>query len=126
MVLKTPDNEASAKLQQAVVQKFPNVSAIDLALIVNMIDTILGKVAFVVRFIALFSIATGLIVLAGSVTTGRYQRMRESVLLRTLGARRSQILRIMMVEYFLLGSFAALTGLLLAWGWKLGIGTICL
>jgi putative ABC transport system permease protein len=115
MVLKVPSNEASAHLQRAVVQKFPNVSAIDLALIVNMIDSILGKVSFVVRFIALFSIVTGLMVLAGAVTTGRYQRIRESVLLRTLGARKGQVLKILLVEYFFLGSLAALTGLLLAW-----------
>ncbi|HEU0007268.1 MAG TPA: ABC transporter permease, partial [Terriglobia bacterium] len=52
MVLKAGSNEESARLQQTIVQKFPNVSAIDLALIVNMIDTILDKVAFVVRFMA--------------------------------------------------------------------------
>jgi len=115
MVLKTGSNEESARLQQTVVQKFPNVSAIDLALIVNMIDTILSKVAFVVRFMALFSIFTGLVVLAGAVVTGRYQRIRESVLLRTLGARKRQVLQIMLVEYFFLGMLAALTGLLLAW-----------
>jgi putative ABC transport system permease protein len=115
MVLKTGSNEESARLQQAVVQKFPNVSAIDLALIVNMIDSILSKVAFVVRFMALFSIFTGLVVLAGAVVTGRYQRIRESVLLRTLGARKRQVLQIMVVEYFLLGMLAALTGLLMAW-----------
>jgi putative ABC transport system permease protein len=115
MVLKTGSNEESARLQQTVVQKFPNVSAIDLALIVNMIDTILDKVAFVVRFMALFSIFTGLVVLAGAVVTGRYQRIRESVLLRTLGARKRQVLQIMLVEYFFLGMLAAFTGLLLAW-----------
>jgi putative ABC transport system permease protein len=115
MVLKTVTNEESARLQQAVVQKFPNVSAIDLALIVSLIDTILDKVAFVVRFMALFSIFTGLVVLAGAVITGRYQRIRESVLLRTLGARKRQVLQIMLVEYFFLGMLAALTGLLLAW-----------
>jgi putative ABC transport system permease protein len=115
MVLKTRSNEESARLQQTVVQKFPNVSAIDLALIVNMIGTILDKVAFVVRFMALFSIFTGLVVLAGAVVTGRYQRIRESVLLRTLGARKRQVLHIMLVEYFFLGMLAALTGLLLAW-----------
>jgi putative ABC transport system permease protein len=115
MVLKTVTNDESARLQQAVVQKFPNVSAIDLALIVNLIDTILDKVAFVVRFMALFSIFTGLVVLAGAVITGRYQRIRESVLLRTLGARKRQVLQIMLVEYFFLGMLAALTGLLLAW-----------
>jgi putative ABC transport system permease protein len=115
MVLKTRSNEESAKLQQTVVHRFPSVSAIDLALIVNMIDTILSKVAFVVRFMALFSIFTGLVVLAGAVITGRYQRIRESVLLRTLGARKRQVLQIMLVEYFFLGMLAALTGLLLAW-----------
>ena len=115
MVLKTASNEESAKLQQTVVEKFSNVSAIDLTLIVNMIDTILDKVAFVVRFMALFSIFTGLVVLAGAVVTGRYQRIRESVLLRTLGARKRQVLQIMLVEYFSLGMLAALTGLLLAW-----------
>jgi putative ABC transport system permease protein len=115
MVLRTPGDEASARLQQAVFQRFPNVSAIDLAMIVAMIDTILSKVAFVVRFIAFFSILTGLMVLAGAVITGKYQRIRESILLRTLGAKKAQILRIMIVEYFFLGSLAALTGLLLAW-----------
>ena len=115
MVVKTTGNEESARLQQTVVQRFPNVSAIDLALVVNMIDTILSKVAFVVRFMALFSIFTGLVVLAGAVVTGRYQRIRESVLLRTLGARKRQVLHIMLLEYLFLGMLAALTGLLLAW-----------
>lgn len=122
-VLRTRSNEESARLQQAVVQKFPNVSAIDLALIVSLIDTILSKVAFVVRFIALFSIFTGLIVLAGAVITGRYQRIQESVLLRTLGASRRQVLRILIVEYLFLGSLAALTGLVLAWGASWGLAT---
>ncbi|MCI0421885.1 MAG: ABC transporter permease [Acidobacteria bacterium] len=115
MVLRTRSNEESARLQQTVVQKFANVSAIDLALIVNMIDSILSKVSFVVRFMALFSIFTGLVVLAGAVITGRYQRIRESVLLRTMGAKKRQVLQIMLVEYFFLGTLAALTGLLLAW-----------
>jgi len=121
MVLKTSSNELSARVQRAVVETFPNVSAIDLALVVNVIDTILGKVAFVVRFMALFSIFTGLVVLAGAVVTGRYQRVRESVLLRTLGARKRQVLQIMIVEYFCLGMLASLTGLLLAWAasWSL-------
>jgi len=114
IVTRAPSNEQSARLQQAMVQRFPNVSGIDLALILNTVDAILNKVAFVIRFMALFSIMTGLIVLAGAVITSRYQRIQESVLLRTLGANRRQVLRIMAIEYFFLGGFAALTGLLLA------------
>jgi putative ABC transport system permease protein len=108
-------NEASAKLQQALVQQFPNVSAIDLALILSTIDGILSKISFAIRFIALFSVATGLTILAGAVVTGRYQRIQESILLRTLGASYAQITKIMLAEYFFLGSFAALTGIILAW-----------
>jgi putative ABC transport system permease protein len=98
-----------------MVQRFPNVSAIDLALILSTVDGILSKIAFVIRFMALFSIATGLTILTGAIVTTRYQRIQESILLRTLGASRRQITRIMLIEYLFLGSFAALTGIILAW-----------
>jgi putative ABC transport system permease protein len=67
-------------------------------------------------------IGTGLIVLAGVMASGRFQRMRESVLLRTIGAARGQIARIQLVEYLMLGTLASLTGVLLAWcaSWALG------
>lgn len=113
--------ENSAELQRAVVRAFPNVSMIDLALVLNTFDAFLSKIAFVIRFMAFFSIATGLIVLAAAVITSRYQRIQESVLLRTLGATRKQVTRIMIIEYIFLGGFAALTGLLLSYlgGWAL-------
>jgi len=65
---------------------------------------------------ALFTVLTGLFVLAGAMLTSRYQRMRESILLRTLGASASQVLQIQLVEFFSLGLLAGLTGLLLAIG----------
>lgn len=114
LVTRTPSREASAAVQQAAVQRFPNVSAIDLTLILDTVDAILAKVAFVIRFMALFSIFTGLTVLVGAVITSRYQRMQESVLLRTLGASRRQIVQIMLMEYLCLGGLAALTGLVLS------------
>jgi putative ABC transport system permease protein len=48
------------------------------------------------------------------VVVSRYQRAEESVLLKTLGASRRTVLKIMTVEYLFLGVFAALTGILLA------------
>ncbi len=113
-VIRVPSNAVSAQLQRAVVQKFPNVSTIDLTLILDTVDSVLGKVSFAIRFIALFSILTGLMVLAGAVMTSRYQRLRESVLLRTLGASHAQVRKIMLVEYLCLGGMAALSGILLA------------
>jgi putative ABC transport system permease protein len=119
LMTRAQSPEESANYQRAVVQQFPNVSAIDITLILNTVDEILSKVAFVIRFMALFSIATGIIVLIGSVILSRMQKIKDSVLLRTLGASRGKILKINLVEYFLLGNLAALTGLLLAFigGW---------
>ncbi len=50
----------SAQMQSAVVKEFPNVSTIDLTLIVQTVDSILRKVSFVIRFMALFTLGTGL------------------------------------------------------------------
>ncbi len=114
LMTRVPDNQTSARLQRVLVSKFPNVSAIDLGLILKTLDDILGQISFVIRFMALFSILTGLLVLGSSVVLSKYQRLRESVLLRTLGASRAQILKITALEYGLLGLLAALSGILLS------------
>lgn len=120
LMTKVPNNQVSAQLQRDLIQSFPNVSAIDLGLILKTIDEILDQISFVIQFMALFSILTGLLVLASSVVISKYQRLRESVLLRTLGASRNQILQITALEYGLLGLLAALSGILLSvigtWG----------
>ncbi len=115
MVMRTEDREQAARVQQQVVREFPNVSAVDLALVLSVAESLISKVSFVIRFMALFSVFTGLIVLSGTVIASRYQRLQESVLLKTLGARRKQVLAIMSVEYLVLGFLAALTGLFLAY-----------
>jgi putative ABC transport system permease protein len=114
LVTRADSPQASGHLQRLAVREFPNISAIDLSLVIETIDLILEKVVFVIRFMASFFIATGFVVLTGAIASGRYQRMKESVLLRTLGASRVQVRRIHVVEYLLLGLLAALTGLVLA------------
>jgi putative ABC transport system permease protein len=112
--MKTASADESARVQQALVERFPNVTAIDLGLVVETLDTIFGKVAFAVQFMALFTVATGLVVLAGSILSGRHQRLRETALLRTLGASRRQVALIQLVEYAVLGIQAAIVGAVLA------------
>jgi len=117
---RTESDSSAAAVQRRVVQEYPNVSAIDLSLVLSTFRDLFGRLSYVVRFMALFSIITGLIVLAGAVVVSRYQRAEESVLLKTLGASRRTVLQIMTVEYLFLGAFAAITGLILAlaaaWG----------
>ncbi len=120
LMTRVRDTQQSAAFQRDLVRRYPNVSAIDLGLILRTIDDILEKVSFVIRFMALFSIVTGLLVLSSSVVISKYQRIQESVLLRTLGASRRQILLISLIEYMLLGLLAAFSGIVLSvfgtWG----------
>ncbi|WP_417198859.1 ABC transporter permease [Bizionia sp.] len=109
-----PDETSSAALQQDLVAKFPNVSIIDLRQIYTVIEDILDKVSWIINFMAFFSILTGIIVLIGSVRTSKYQRIKESVLLRTLGAKNKQILQITAFEYVFLGLLGSLVGIILA------------
>lgn len=120
--IRVPDQQTSVALQQAVVQEYPNISAIDVSLILETINEFIDQISFAIQFMALFSILTGLIVLASSVATSRFQRIKESVLLRTLGASKKQIIKIISIEYLFLGILSALTGLILAvaTSWLLG------
>ena len=93
---------------------FPNVTVIDLRQVYSIIEDILNKVSWVINFMAFFSILTGIIVLIGSVRTSKYQRIKESVLLRTLGAKNTQILKISALEYVFLGLLGSLVGIVLA------------
>lgn len=121
MALRAADAGVSARVQQAVVREHPNVSAIDLGLILQTIDSIYAKASFVVEFLALFTVVTGVVVLAGAVLIGRSQRVRESVLLRTLGATKRQVNRIMLAEYLALGTLGAAVGAVLAVGANWGL-----
>jgi putative ABC transport system permease protein len=114
LTTKVPDEEKSAALQQELVKKFPNVSIIDLRQVLSVIEMLLGKISWIINFMAFFSIMTGVIVLLGAIRTSKYQRTRESVLLRTLGAKGQQILTITALEYIYLGILGGLSGVVLS------------
>jgi putative ABC transport system permease protein len=119
MLAQVKDPAAVTLLQREVVNRFPNVSSIDLTAIKRTVDRIVGKVSLAIRFMALFSLAVAIPVLFSAVSATRRERIREGVLLKTLGATRGQIARILLAEYSLLGVMGGLTGMLLslAGGW---------
>lgn len=109
------------ELQRAMAERYPNITAIDLSQVQQALEGILNKAALIVRFLALFSLVTGTIVLVGAVSASRLQRIREAVLLKTLGATRAQVLRILVAEYTALGVLSAFASVVLASaaGWAL-------
>ncbi|TDN79652.1 putative ABC transport system permease protein [Salegentibacter sp. 24] len=114
LTTKVSGDEKSAELQQDLVQQFPNVSIIDLRQVLKVIEMLLGRISWIINFMAFFSILTGIIVLLGAIRTSKYQRIRESVLLRTLGAKGKQILNITALEYIYLGVLGGASGVIIS------------
>jgi putative ABC transport system permease protein len=106
--------DVETRLQDQVVAAFPNITAIPLRGVLERVSEVLAQIAFGVRFMALFSIAAGLVVMAGALAATRYQRLYESVILKTLGATRWAIARAFAVEYACLGAAAGVGGTALA------------
>ncbi|MBY0491424.1 MAG: ABC transporter permease [Gemmatimonadaceae bacterium] len=116
IVSNVPAGTAMAEVQRDVVRRFPNVSSLDLTLVRQTIGSIVDRVTLAIRFLGIFSLAMGVPVLFSAVAATRRARLREGVLLRTLGATRRQVARVLLAEYGALGALGALTGMVLSFG----------
>ncbi|MDF1501305.1 FtsX-like permease family protein [Roseisolibacter sp. H3M3-2] len=116
IMARVPSADAVARLQRDVVARHPNVSSVDLSLIQRTVGGIIEKVSVAVRFLGIFCLAVGVPVLVSAVAATRRDRLRDAVLLKTLGATRAQIGRILLAEYAVLGALGAFTGMLLSFG----------
>jgi putative ABC transport system permease protein len=103
-----------ARVQDAIVATFPNVTAVAVREVLERVRSVLDRIAVAVRLVAVFSVATGLVVMIGALAASRSQRLYESVVLRALGATRGTVARAFAVEYGCLGAAAGIGGALLA------------
>ena len=102
------------ELQRALYAKYPTVTVINVAQALETLRGVLLQVSLVVQFLAGFSIFAGLVILASAIAGTRYRRIREVVVLKTLGATRSRIAAIFSIEFATLGLVAGFVGLLFA------------
>jgi putative ABC transport system permease protein len=110
------DARSVPAIQKAVYDRFPTVTVVNMADVLDTIQSVVDQISLVVRFISAFSILAGAVILASSVAGTRFRRIREVVILKTLGATRRRIAQIFSVEFFVIGSVAGLMGGLLAGG----------
>jgi putative ABC transport system permease protein len=103
-------------LQEALYKRFPTVTVVNIADVLQIIQGVVDRISQVVRFISMFAILAGAVILSSSVAGTRFRRMREVVILKTLGATRWRVSRIFSVEFLVLGGVAGLMGSLLAGG----------
>jgi putative ABC transport system permease protein len=108
------DPKQVSVVERALFQAFPTVTVINLADVLERIESVVRQITFVVRFLAGFSIFAGLMILASSIASTRFRRTREAVVLKTLGATRGRIIRIFSVEFSVLGLLAGAVGAVFA------------
>jgi putative ABC transport system permease protein len=108
------DPKQVASMERALFQAFPTVTVINLADVLERIESVVNQITFVVRFLAGFSIFAGLMILASSIASTRFRRMQEAVVLKTLGATRMRIVRTFSVEFSVLGLLAGSVGVVFA------------
>jgi putative ABC transport system permease protein len=108
------DPKQVAAMERALFEAFPTVTVINLADVLERIESVVNQITFVVRFLAGFSIFAGLMILASSIASTRFRRMQEAVVLKTLGATRMRIVRTFSVEFSVLGLLAGSVGVVFA------------
>ena len=97
-------------LLDAMADALPNVTPITIREVIARVGEVLGKIRLAVGVVAGVTLLSGILVLAGAVAAARRRHLYESVVLKVLGARRSDLLRIFALEYLGLGLTAALAG----------------
>jgi putative ABC transport system permease protein len=101
-------------MERAFFAAFPTITVINVADVLERIESVVDQITFVVRLLAGFSILAGLMILASSIASTRFRRMREAVVLKTLGATRMRIVRTFSVEFSMLGLLAGAVGVVFA------------
>lgn len=114
MLIAALDGPSSSKerahFQRVLIDRFPNITVIDVVDILEGVSKIVNNISTAISFIGGFVFFSGALILIGSIAMTKFQRIYEAAVLKTLGAKRRVILRILILEYGLLGCVAGLTG----------------
>jgi putative ABC transport system permease protein len=102
--------EREAALLDQMAAALPNATPITIREVVERVGEVLGKIRIAIGVVGSVTLLSGILVLAGAVAAARRRHLYESVVLKVLGARRSDLLRIFLIEYLGLGATAAIAG----------------
>jgi putative ABC transport system permease protein len=108
------DPEHVGELQRALYKAYPTVTVINVAQALETVRAVVIQITYVIQFLAAFSIFAGVIILASSIAGTRYRRIREVVVLKTLGATRRRIATVFSIEFAVLGLVSGVVGILFA------------
>jgi len=89
-------------------REFPGIAALDIGAIMDRVKTLMDRASLAVEYVFLFTVLAGICVLLAAVQSSQGERIRESALLRALGASHQQIKHAVVAEFAILGAIAGL------------------
>lgn len=95
-------------VERELASAFPDVRFIAIGATLEQITTALGQLSFAAALVGGLAVANGLLVLIGSLASGRRQREADAVITKVLGARRFEVIGAVVLQFLLLAAFAAL------------------
>jgi putative ABC transport system permease protein len=109
------DHAATPALEQAVMRSvtnaYPGITSIRVKDALDIASDLVGQLATAVRAAASIALVVSVLVLSGAIAAGNRARIHDAVVLKTLGARRSMLMRAYFYEYALLGLSASVFAL---------------
>jgi putative ABC transport system permease protein len=106
-------------VERLLASSFPDVKFIAIGETLTQITTALGQLSLAASLVGGIAVSNGLLVLIGSLATGRRQRQADAVITKVLGAKRFEVIAVSVIHYVILAAFAALLatplGIGLAW-----------
>ncbi|HKJ54144.1 MAG TPA: FtsX-like permease family protein [Gammaproteobacteria bacterium] len=101
-----------------LLHDYPSITLLDITELMARVRAIVDQASVALEFFFLFALASASIVLLAAIQTGRQEREIESSLLRALSAQTSQLYRVHVLEFTLMGgligffsaAFATLAG----------------
>ncbi len=116
---RTP--EGDRQFERVLVQKFPNVTSVDMRASLAQVQRVLDQVIQAVEFLFTFTLAAGVMVLLAAIGAGRQAREREYAIMRALGAGRVLLAQVQRAELLGVGFLAGFmaSGMALVVGWAL-------
>jgi putative ABC transport system permease protein len=91
-----------------LARQFPAVSAIDIGAVLDQVRRAMSRATMAVQYVFLFTLLAGLMVLLAAIQASRDERLFESAVLRTLGARRDVVLKGLAAEFIAIGLLAGI------------------
>jgi len=97
---------AQELLMGRLAARFPNLTIVDVGAVVRQANEVIDQLILAVRFVFLFALGAGVLVLYAALVSTEDERRREAALMRVIGASRRQIVNSQRIEFLVMGALA--------------------